>query len=97
MAEQQNLDTGFRIDPLTTPREYKDNPMDRQFAPKNPVQLEDPKHDVISQEELAACNGEATSRIWIERKARVWMADGLFQYRLESRQTYLCRNQGYSL
>lgn len=57
-----NLDTGFRQDPLTTPREYKDNPMDKQFTPRNPVELDAPKHDLISPEELAACDGTLASQ-----------------------------------
>ena len=53
---------GFPQDPLTTPREYKENPMDRQFSPKNPVELNTPKHDLISPEELAACDGMSPAR-----------------------------------
>ena len=36
---------------------HNDNPMDKQFAPKKPVELNKPKDDMISQEELAKANG----------------------------------------
>lgn len=44
-------------DPLTSPMPHNENPMDKQFAPKVPVQLSEPKEDVISREELAKANG----------------------------------------
>jgi hypothetical protein len=33
----------------------------KRFAPKVPVQLDPPKDDPISQEELAKCDGNSTS------------------------------------
>jgi len=48
-------DTSY--DPLTSPMPHNENPMDKQFAPKQPVQLEKPKDTLITQEELAAADG----------------------------------------
>ena len=45
------------VDPLTSPMPHNENPMDKQFAPKKPVDLSKPKDDLISQDELAACDG----------------------------------------
>lgn len=46
------------VDPLTSPMPHNENPMDKQFAPKQPVQLDKPNLDnLISQEELAAADG----------------------------------------
>ena len=45
------------VDPLASPMPHNENPMDKQFAPKTPVQLDAPKHDLISQEDLAAADG----------------------------------------
>lgn len=45
-------------DPLLSPMPHNENPMDKQFAPKQPVQLDKPNLDnVISQEDLAAADG----------------------------------------
>lgn len=45
------------VDPLTSPMPHNENPMDKQFAPKKPVEIAPPKDDSISQEELARANG----------------------------------------
>lgn len=44
--------------PLTSPMPHNQDPMDKQFAPKQPVELSAPKNDLISPEELAKANGE---------------------------------------
>lgn len=36
---------------------HNENPMDKQFAPKQPVNLDKPKDAIITQEELAAADG----------------------------------------
>ena len=47
------------VDPLTSPMPYNENenPMDKQFAPKKPVELAPPKEDLVTQEQLAAADG----------------------------------------
>lgn len=45
------------IDPLTSPMPHNQNPMDKLFAPKQPVQLDKPKDALITKEELAAADG----------------------------------------
>lgn len=50
------------VDPLTSPMPHNENPMDKQFAPKQPVQLDKPKDALISQEELAAADGSNPDR-----------------------------------
>lgn len=73
--------------PLTTPREYKDNPFEKQYAPKQPVQLEEAKEDLISVEELAKCNGMNTPGLR--------HGQGLTDYgRLGPREAHLRRNHG---
>lgn len=44
-------------DPLTSPMPHNENPMDKQFQPKQPVTLSEPKNDEISKEDLAAADG----------------------------------------
>jgi len=39
-------------------------PEPKRFSPKVPVQLDPPKDDPISQEELAKCDGNSTSAPW---------------------------------
>lgn len=53
-----SLETGQSVDPLVSPRPHNENPMDKQFAPKVPVELAEPKDALISQEELAAADGK---------------------------------------
>lgn len=57
-----SLETGQSVDPLVSPRPHNENPMDKQFAPKVPVELAEPKDDLISQEELAAADGSDPSK-----------------------------------
>jgi len=45
------------IDPLSSPMPHNENPMDKQFAPKQHVELDTPKDKLISLEELAAADG----------------------------------------
>lgn len=53
-VERTQTNTG---NPLTSPMPHNSNPMEKQFAPKVPVELNEPKQDLISKEELAKANG----------------------------------------